>query len=122
MIWINLAVIGCAPAPVTPSGPPPPDIRLFVPGVVAASDLPAGRVVGPGDLVVGAVPSFVVSQVDDPAALVGYTVREPVLAGEPIRTERLVAPTDGREGYDALVEPGRAAVLLPVPTFALSGV
>lgn len=114
-MWLLLAA--CSPAP-TDSGPTvaPIDLRLFLPGVVATADLPAGHVIGPDDLRVGAVPDFTPEPVPDPAPWIGAVVREPILSGEPFRGER-TAPGDG---WTALVETG-TAVALAIPRWAAVG-
>lgn len=112
-----LVLVACSAPPVV-SAPvdPPLDVRLFVPGVVAVRDLPAGTVIVAEDLTVGGVPEFTPSPVLDPGPVVGSTVREPILAGEPFRVERTVPG----EGYPALVEAGVASAL-SVPLAAAIG-
>lgn len=82
--------------------PPPATVDV----VVAARDLPAGVVVGAGDLrTVGFAPDSVPAGAsDDPAAPVGRTLAAPVRVGEPVTDVRLVGPalTDGYPGLSAV--------------------
>lgn len=82
--------------------PAPPTVAV----VVAADDLPAGRVLGPGDLVEvayaeGTAPS---GAVDDP---VGDTLASPVRRGEPLTDVRMVGPGLLRVGSDEVALPVR---------------
>ncbi|MFP3907101.1 MAG: flagella basal body P-ring formation protein FlgA [Acidimicrobiales bacterium] len=81
--------------------------------VVASSDLGFGHVIGTGDTERASVPASMVpaGALDDHP--VGQTVRQPILAGEALASERL-AP-DGSVGVAALLEPGQRAVAIPTP-------
>jgi Flp pilus assembly protein CpaB len=87
------------------AAPPPPD-RVDL--TVAARDLPAGSVLGAGDLTRAAVPPDAV-----PAGMVthpdGRTLAAPLRAGEPVTDVRLVGPTL------ATAYPGRDAVPVRLP-------
>ncbi len=92
----------------------PPPARVDV--VVAARDLPAGVVLGPGDLrTVGFAPGSVPAGASDDA--VGRTLAAPLRAGEPVTDVRVVGPalTEGYPGLSAvpvrLPDAGMAALL-----------
>ena len=79
--------------------PPPPaagalDATATVPVVVAAADLPAGAVLGTGDLVVVRLPvdAAPAGVVTDPPQLTGAVLASPLRAGEPVTDVRLVGP------------------------------
>lgn len=115
-MWLLFAA--CSPETVSPALPvAPPEVRRVVPGVVASIDLPAGHVIGTGDLQLGEVPDFAPEPATDLSPWLGRTVREPILAGEPFRGERTAPGT----GWDALVETG-VALTLSVPRAAVVGV
>ncbi|MCR6030227.1 pilus assembly protein CpaB [Nocardioides sp. zg-579] len=91
---------------------PPP---RTVPVTVAARDLPAGTVVGPGDLTTAAwAPGTAPAERPDP---VGRVLAAAVRRGEPVTDVRLVGPrlTEGRPGLTAvpvrLPDAGMAALL-----------
>jgi pilus assembly protein CpaB len=79
--------------------PPPPavgalDAAATVPVVVAAADLPAGAVLGTGDLVVARLPADAAPAgvVTDPPQLAGAVLASPLRTGEPVTDVRVVGP------------------------------
>jgi Flp pilus assembly protein CpaB len=92
------------------TSPPPPEVRVRV----AARDLPAGVVLGPGDLrSVGFAPASVPVGLADHAA--GRTLAAPLRQGEPVTDVRLVGPAL-TAGY-----PGLAAVPVRLPDAGVVG-
>lgn len=90
----TLAAVRAVSAPAEPT----------VPVVVARTDLPGGRPLGPSDVEIrqwgeDAVPA---GAAPDPAAVVGRLLAAPVRRGEPLTDVRLVTP-DLLEGYPGLV-------------------
>lgn len=83
-----LLVAGAVAASLHVLAPPPPATTALR---VAGRDLPAGHVIGPGDLVDAAVPSGVVPDgvVGSPE---GRVLAGPLRAGEPVTDVRLVGP------------------------------
>lgn len=83
--------------------------------VVATRDLPAGAVLDPGDLDVVGLPDAVVPDdavFGDPSAVVGATVRAPIVAGEAVAASRLGAGELGPTA--ALLPAGWRGVAVPV--------
>ena len=83
--------------------------------VVATRDLPVGTVLDADDLDVVGLPDAVVpddAAPGDPSALVGATVRSPILAGEAIAAARLGA--SGLGPTAALLPPGWRGVAVPL--------
>src|SRR4051812_23424966 len=89
---------------------PPPTVLV----TVAAHDLPAGEVVGPGDVRrVGFAPGSAPEGLAGDA--VGRTLAAPLRAGEPVTDVRLVGPALA-DGY-----PGLVAVPVRLPDGAMAG-
>jgi pilus assembly protein CpaB len=80
---------------------------------VLVAPLGPGAILAPADLGSRAFPRYAVPDavVLDPTALVGRTLVERILPGEPIREERL-APPESAGGIGALVVPGQRAMSL----------
>jgi Flp pilus assembly protein CpaB len=92
------------------TSPPPAEVKVRV----AARDLPAGAVLGAGDLrTVGFAPASVPSGLADHAA--GRTLAAPLRQGEPVTDLRLVGPAL-TDGY-----PGLAAVPVRLPDAGVVG-
>jgi Flp pilus assembly protein CpaB len=74
--------------------PPPPTAPAAVPVAVAATDLPAGTVLAPGDVRVARVPPDVAPSgaAAEPDSLVGHVLAGSVRSAEPITDARLVGP------------------------------
>lgn len=91
---------------------------------VATHDLYVGAPIRSADLVLRAIPKADAPSAllfTDLAPLVGRTPRERILAGEPIRAERL-ADSGAGQGLNALLPAGRRAMVLPATAGAgLSG-
>jgi pilus assembly protein CpaB len=89
--------------------------------LVAARDVPAGMALQPADMEwrvwaqTALSPAFI-EEKEDAKALETYTgavARQPLVAGEPIITERVVQP--GEQGFmAAIVKPGLRAVAIPI--------
>ncbi len=83
--------------------------------VVATRHLPVGSVLDPDDLDVVGLPDAVVPDdavLGDPSAVVGATVRSPIVAGEAVATTRLGA--SGLGPTAALLPTGWRGVAVPV--------
>jgi pilus assembly protein CpaB len=106
---------GSKPAPVATPAPVVPKIEVLV----AASDLPLGQAVKAEHLRWQAWPEEsaapLIKKSDSPAAadeLAGWIVRNPILAGEPVRREKLVK---GSGGYmSAILPSGMRAVAISI--------
>ncbi|MGY1727436.1 Flp pilus assembly protein CpaB [Geodermatophilus sp. SYSU D01062] len=99
------------PAPVAPP-------TAGTPVVTAASDLPAGTVLGAdllatADLPAGTVPAGVAA---DPAQLAGRVLAAPLRAGEPVTDVRLLGP-----GLTALLPAGQVAAPVRLADLAVAG-
>lgn len=82
--------------------------------VIATRDLYMGLPIGPDDVVEREVAPEVVSRENIFGSLtevLGRTPRERILAGEPIRSERLARP-DAGVGLNAIVTPGKRAMTI----------
>lgn len=93
--------------------------------LVAAADLPAGRIVEKGDLKFrawpkdGVVEGFILKAPEADKPFIGAVVRRGVVKGEPLTESRVVKP--GERGFlAAIVEPGQRAISVPVN--AMTGV
>ncbi|QIK71666.1 hypothetical protein G7070_04515 [Propioniciclava coleopterorum] len=88
---------------------PPPDDRTTV--LVAGAALPAGTVLGRGDLVARPLPPEAVPEaaITEPDALVGRALAGPVTAGT-VLTEASVA------SGERLARPGMVVIALPLPS------
>jgi pilus assembly protein CpaB len=108
---------GSRPAPVAALPPPPPKIEVLV----AATDLPLGQSVKAENLRWQAWPeesaSVLIKRSEAAGAveeLSGWIVRNPILAGEPIRREKLLK---GSGGYmSAILPAGMRAVAISIDT------
>jgi pilus assembly protein CpaB len=106
---------GTKPAPVAAPVPAPPKIEVLV----AATDLPLGQALKAENLRWQAWPEEsaapLIKKSDSPGAsdeLVGSIVRNPMLAGEPVRREKLVK---GAGGYmSAILPSGMRAVAISI--------
>lgn len=95
--------------------------------LVAANDLPAGRIVEKGDLKFrswpqdGLTEGYVLKAVDAEKPFIGAVVRRGIVKGEPLTDARVVKP--GERGFlAAIVEPGHRAISVPVnATTGVSG-
>jgi Flp pilus assembly protein CpaB len=87
------------------------------PVAVATRDLAPGDTLGPGEVEVRPLPAALVPAAALRDAPAGATVRQPVLAGEPLVPTRL-AP-DGLAGTAALVPEGYRAVSVPAAAAGL---
>jgi Flp pilus assembly protein CpaB len=89
-LLVGLALV-LALRPSPPAGPPA--VRT-VPVVVAATDLPAGALLGPGDLAVVDLPAPLAPDgaSGQDAALTGQVLAGPVRRGEPVTDVRVVGP------------------------------
>lgn len=86
-----LCVAGAIAAGLRATAPPPaPSVEVLV----ATRDLPAGAVLGPGDLATAALPPEAkpAGALTDPAVAERAILAAPVRAGEPVTDVRLVGP------------------------------
>ena len=115
------------PAPVSETPDPAPVAKVLV----AAAELPAGRILKPGDLrwqswpEDGVADSYFVRAPDreseSPPDLAGAVIRQGVAKGEPFTERRVVRP--GEQGFlAAMLKPGHRAISVPVDaTSGLAG-
>jgi pilus assembly protein CpaB len=111
-----LMMQGSPPAPEPAAPPPAPAFEVLV----AAADLPMGNSLKPADLrwqpwPESAPASGLIGRSDHPGILeelAGSVVRSPILAGEPVRREKLIK---GHGGFmSAILPAGRRAVAITI--------
>jgi pilus assembly protein CpaB len=83
--------------------------------VVAAEDLPIATMLEPKHLLLVKWPAENVPEgvFEDPQYVLGHSLSQEVVAGEPINVHRLVDPERGR-GLSALLQPGKRAMAVKV--------